>query len=103
MVLSFSLQVQETRYILDSEVLVTSCIVVWGVPSGKNFQTWMSLYVLLVSRMEILSISICFGGSPVFLVFVLCSLFQSLSVGYLVCYKAGFFLEPDLGTEVLFS
>ena len=90
-VLSFSLQVQETRCILDSEVLVTSCIVVWGVPSGKNFQTWMSLYVLLVSRMEILSISICFGGSPVFLVFVLCSLFQSLSVGYLVCYKTGFF------------
>ena len=64
-VLSFSLQVQETRGILDSEVLVTSCIVVWGVPSGKNFQTWMSLYVVLVSRMEILSISICFGGSPV--------------------------------------
>ena len=63
-VLSFSLQVQETRGILDSEVLVTSCIVVWGVPSGKNFQTWMSPYVL-VSRMEILSVSICFGGSPV--------------------------------------
>ena len=65
MLLNFSLQVQEIGGILDSEVLVTSCIVVWGVPSGKNFQTWMSPYVILVSRMEILSICICFGGSPV--------------------------------------
>ena len=92
MVLNFSLQVQETRAILDSEVLVTSCILVWGVPSGKNplkhgchfmwslFQGWK--YFLFLSALV---------APQYFLVFVLCSLFQSLSVGYLLCYKTVFF------------
>ena len=48
----------------------------WVVPSGKNFSDMDVPYVVLVSRMKILSLSIYFGDSSV--LSSTCSLFTSV-------------------------
>ena len=67
MILNISLQVQEIRGILDSEVLVTSCIMVWGVPLEK-----------ILSNMDVTLCGPCFKDENTFCFYLLCLLPSTL-------------------------